>query len=201
MHGTRQMESTAADELVSALADGELRGAELMQALAELEGNDAARANWHAYHVVGELMRSGPAAAVGPHDPDFVARLRGRLAADVPQPENGMAVSLPLDALRSANDAVWRWKLVAGLCALTVVGVLGWQLLAMQRPDAGGGAQLAAVQAPGLTLQRGEDGGPLVIRDPQLDRLIAEHQQLGGTSALQMPAGFLRNATFERPAR
>jgi sigma-E factor negative regulatory protein RseA len=34
-----------------------------------------------------------------------------------------------------------------------------------------------------------------------LDQLLAAHQQFGGTSALQMPAGFVRNATFERPAR
>ncbi|MEK9803379.1 MAG: anti-anti-sigma factor, partial [Curvibacter sp.] len=41
----------------------------------------------------------------------------------------------------------------------------------------------------------------VMIRDARLDQLIAAHQQQGGSSALQMPAGFLRNATFERPAR
>ena len=40
-----------------------------------------------------------------------------------------------------------------------------------------------------------------MIRDPQLDELLAAHRQLGGASALQMPAGFLRNATFEGPTR
>jgi sigma-E factor negative regulatory protein RseA len=30
---------------------------------------------------------------------------------------------------------------------------------------------------------------------------MAAHRQFGGASALQMPAGFLRNATFEGPAR
>ncbi len=36
-----------------------------------------------------------------------------------------------------------------------------------------------------------------MIRDPRLDELLAAHRQLGNsTSALQMPAGFLRNATF-----
>ena len=34
-----------------------------------------------------------------------------------------------------------------------------------------------------------------------IDALLAAHQQLGGHSAWQMPSGFLRNATFERPAR
>jgi sigma-E factor negative regulatory protein RseA len=35
-----------------------------------------------------------------------------------------------------------------------------------------------------------------VIRDAQLETLMAEHRQHGGMSALQMPAGFLRNATY-----
>ena len=40
-----------------------------------------------------------------------------------------------------------------------------------------------------------------MLRDARLDELLAAHKQFGGISALQMPAGFLRNATFENPAR
>jgi sigma-E factor negative regulatory protein RseA len=47
----------------------------------------------------------------------------------------------------------------------------------------------------------GSDGPQIMIRDPRLDELLAAHKQFGSTSALQMPAGFLRNATFEAPAR
>jgi sigma-E factor negative regulatory protein RseA len=36
--------------------------------------------------------------------------------------------------------------------------------------------------------------GP-VLRDPRLEQLLAQHRQYGGMSALQMPAGFLRDAT------
>jgi sigma-E factor negative regulatory protein RseA len=35
-----------------------------------------------------------------------------------------------------------------------------------------------------------------MLRNPQLDALIAAHNQVGGSSALQMPSGFLRSATF-----
>ena len=38
--------------------------------------------------------------------------------------------------------------------------------------------------------------GP-VLRDPRLEQLLAEHRQYGGMSALQMPAGFLRDATHQ----
>jgi sigma-E factor negative regulatory protein RseA len=36
-----------------------------------------------------------------------------------------------------------------------------------------------------------------VLRDVRLEELLAEHRQYGGMSALQMPAGFLRNATYD----
>lgn len=43
------------------------------------------------------------------------------------------------------------------------------------------------------------NGSPQVmLRDPRLDQLLEAHQQAGGVS---LPAGFLRNATFERPSR
>jgi len=41
----------------------------------------------------------------------------------------------------------------------------------------------------------------VMLRDPRLDALLAAHRQFGGTSALQMPSGFLRNATFDEGQR
>jgi sigma-E factor negative regulatory protein RseA len=41
----------------------------------------------------------------------------------------------------------------------------------------------------------------VVLRDPQLEELMAAHRQYGSMSALQMPAGFLRNATYDTPQR
>ena len=37
----------------------------------------------------------------------------------------------------------------------------------------------------------------VLIRDPRLDAYLAAHQQFGGSSALGVPSGFLRNATHE----
>jgi sigma-E factor negative regulatory protein RseA len=59
-------------------------------------------------------------------------------------------------------------------------------------------AQLAGAQH-GAVPAGGERG--VMIRDPALDEFLAAHRQLGGASALQTPAGFLRNATFEGPTR
>jgi sigma-E factor negative regulatory protein RseA len=41
----------------------------------------------------------------------------------------------------------------------------------------------------------------VLIRDAELEALMAEHRQHGGVSVLQMPAGFLRNATYDTNAR
>lgn len=199
MQKTMQQESLDACELASALADGELRDAEFERALAALQASEEAQQRWHNYHLVGDVLRSGAGAAVAAHDPVFVARLRQRLQVQEGRPQRVPEQTL-IAVQHSANDAVWRWKLVAGLSSLAVVAVLGWQLV-VQRPDAGAAAQLAVAPAGPAPVQLAAGDAPVMIRDPQLDRLIAEHQQLGGTSALQMPAGFLRNATFERPAR
>ena len=45
------------------------------------------------------------------------------------------------------------------------------------------------------------EGQQVMIRDPRLDELLAAHNQFGSTSALQMPAGFLRNDNFSTPSR
>lgn len=200
MQETKIQQAEQAHELASALADGELQGAEFTQALLALESSPEAQSRWHSYHLVGDVMRAGAGAAVSAHDAEFVARLRLRLHQDEgrPQPEARLG---PGVVPSSANDSVWRWKLVAGLSSLAVVAVLGWQL-AVPSPQA---VQMAVsgptpVQPPTSVAQTNAES-PVMIRDPRLDQLITAHQQLGGTSALQMPAGFLRNATFERPSR
>lgn len=192
MQKTVQPTSVDTRELASALADGELQGAEFAQALAVLRGSEEAQRRWHDYHLVGDVLRSGAGSALGAHDPAFMARLRQRLQQEAGPPP------MPAPLRHSANDGFWRWKLAAGLSSLAVVAVLGWQLTAPRQQE-GWAVQLARPDTPPAPLASTE--GAVMIRDPRLDQLIAAHQQLGGTSALQMPAGFLRNATFERPAR
>jgi sigma-E factor negative regulatory protein RseA len=55
----------------------------------------------------------------------------------------------------------------------------------------------AGATAQTVTLASGEP--QVMIRNPRLDALMAAHKQFGGASALQTPAPFLREATFESP--
>ena len=100
----------------------------------------------------------------------------------------------------SANASRFRWKLVAGLASLSAVAFVGWGWV--------GGLNTAppislatAPAAPASAVVVAAEQPQIMIRDPRLDELLTAHKQFGGTSALQMPAGFLRNATFEVPNR
>jgi sigma-E factor negative regulatory protein RseA len=197
-------------ELISALADGQLRGTEFDHVLNQLQNSDAARSTWHVYHVVGDVLRSGD-AMFGSNDAEFLLRLRGRLQQETPVmshfPELELLASDAhgikgeadhLGSHHSANEAWFLWRRVVGVLSLAAVTLIGWQF------GFGGASQEAPqlVQRPpvsGLTAASALAAGqaPVMIRDPQLDALLLAHRQFGGTSALQMPAGFVRNATFE----
>ena len=113
-------------ELLSALADGQLDGAELARALAYAEESEG-RATWQVYHLVGDVLRSPELAR--PAKPDFMAGLRAQLAqegvAARPQLPTQPEVVAPVmeDA---ANASVFRWKMVAGFASLAAVAAIGW---------------------------------------------------------------------------
>ncbi len=191
------MDNMQTQELISALADGQLQGEALARGLEVAVSDPVAREAWHTYHLIGDVLRSGEIAA-GSAPMAFLDRLQRRLQLEQRQmPEAAVAAELtPVRALpaqrRAANDDSFRWKLVAGLASVAAVAAIAWTVIgAGGKPEQ---AQLAGAQS-GTVLASGERG--VMIRDPRLDEFLDAHRQLGGASALQMPAGFLRNATFE----
>ena len=204
-------------ELISALLDGEVSAAELGMAVEAASHVPQGLSAWHTYHVVGEALR-GRAPVTAGADGLFLARLRGRLAeepgARAPQPLQSAATGpVPVSARAdSANDAVVRWKLLAGAASLSAMAVLGWHLASLQTsPETLAATPARGVQAsasPALEPVTSPAAAPtlaqapqVMLRDARLDALVAAHKQYGGTSALQMPAGFLRNATFDGSER
>ena len=188
------MEKMQTHELISALADGQLRGEAFARGVEAAALDPAALEAWHTYHLIGDVLRSGESAA-GTMPTAFLSRLQLRL-----QQEQMLAASLqqpagkePAPRQEAANDSSFRWKLVAGFASLAAVAAIGWTVVGSfaGKPEQG---QLAA--GAGEAVLAGTERGPM-IRDPRLDEFLAAHRQLGGPSALQMPAGFLRNATFE----
>ena len=204
-------------ERVSALVDGQLRGEEFVRAVEWTEHDTDGQLTWEVYHVLGEVLRTGD-ARVSARDVDFMAKLKLRLQLEPPALQNPDAIEMtmvksmntPAGAekiinFEAANDDRYRWKRLAGLAsviAVMAVGFVAFGLWGDQR-DA---PQLAQVEIqaekPSTAASALADQAvPLMIRDRELDAILAAHRQFGGTTALQGPAGFLRNATFEGGGR
>lgn len=225
MRGDMKNDEREQLERISALADGQLAGDELAQTMAWVASSEEARVSWHAYHVIGDALRSADLTDCS-RDRVFAARLRERLtrldpigtpvdageaagsdgAVAMPLPGQPTPVVAPVvadTAVRGANDAVVRWKWLTAAASLMAVAVLGWHL---GQVNTGASTQLAAAPSAGGSAMSGGVAAAapepaVMLRDPRLDELLAAHRRFGGASALQMPAGFLRNATFEQPGR
>lgn len=192
--------STQNSELISALADGQLAGEDLVSALALCEADEQALADWSAYHLIGDVLRS-PGLAPQASNAAFVKRLSARLAqepvvAAVPDTTGlaqGVAVTAP--ERQAANDARFTWKLVAGFASMAAVVAVAWNTgSGLLSPSAA--PQLVRSEAAPQQVLVMSAQGP-VVRDARLQELLAEHKQFGGISVLHMPSGFLRNATLD----
>jgi sigma-E factor negative regulatory protein RseA len=203
--------SMQTSELLSALADGQLVGEDFAAALQACQQDESALARWDSYHLIGDVLRLPahvPAPLLHGMDLAFVDRLNQRLVleslAGVALPDSDSAVStqgavtgeLAHHRGPASNDGNFRWKLVAGFASLAAVSAIAWNASGLLAPPAAapqlaqaGGAQQVMVASP----------QGLMVRDARLEELLAAHAQLSGTSALQVPSGFLRNATFETP--
>lgn len=173
------------DGLLSALADGELANADLQNVLAPY----TVHSDWNAYQVIGQVLKGYPDSAMPESaDPAFLQRLNLRLANEKIAPAALPAVRQGLVAepnQPAANDTVSRWKLLAGFASLSLVMVVIGRYVDL--PGTPTAAQIV-VSSP---------QGP-IVRDARLEELITAHKQLG-SSSLQAPSGFLRQAGFDNP--
>ncbi len=188
-------------EAISALVDGELAAHQWDSALEAAVHDPAGREAWQRYQRLGELLRATDLIAEKRHSTlalgSFVSKVMEKVAAEPLAAPLAIAAGQVRAAARApaANDA-WGWKLAAGFASLAAVVAVAWNFVATPQP----GGQLAGAPTP-PTAQTAQTAEAVMIRDPRLDELLAAHRQLGGGSALQAPAGVLRNATFEVPGR
>jgi len=197
-------------ERISALADGLLYGEAFASTVRAVCSDPKALQDWHAYHVVGDVLRNDAGAAL-PGGIDFLRQFEERLRLEPSGLRELQDGAQPVADLRqtggasgivqrapSANAQVFRWKLLAGVACMGLAGVIG--LGFWNQSDSNDHLQSAAVLSRPLETSSGDES-VVMLRDPVLDGLMAEHQRLGGYSALQIPTGFLRNATYRAPAR
>lgn len=176
---------------LSALADGE---AQALPHACRLWRDDAmARKTWHAYHLIGDVLRSEELARPPARDAAFLSGLRDKLAAE--------PVILAPAPLTTSGRRRHAWLVPAAVAAgfVVVAGVLVVARTGLPGEQSGGPA-LAAASSPGVTLVRsnlrpaplrqraGEDG---VIRDARLDEYLRAHQAARGGVAVAAPGGTL----------
>lgn len=190
--------------LLSALVDGECDSARA--------GCDAwrehadARATWHRYHLIGDVLRSEDLAARPQRDEAFLAALRSRLA-DEPVVLAPAAAAAPASAAPAARRRAQAWLMPAAVAAgfVAVAGVLVVARLGGPQADA---PQLAvgAPAQPGLRLAGSEapTAAALVIegrfvRDAQLDAYLRAHREALGGAPVALPGGAPRSIEVLAP--
>ncbi len=197
---------------LSALMDGDDSATD--EACRAWRGQAAARADWHAYHLIGDLMRSDEHAADDARDARFLAAVRARLAAEpvvlAPTPA---AASPTINTLARARRAR-RWMAPTAVAAgfVAVVGVL--MATRVSTPDgmapsltAGSAAPVAGVSpasvsgsTPPVVPQTAGEGAPM-IRNAELDRYLTAHRHYANGAMQVAPGGAVRNAAATAPGR
>jgi len=204
-----QLQESKSAEQLSALLDGEVDAAGVSRACAHWRDDAASRDVWHAYHLIGDVMRSEDLASTAARDAAFLARLRVRLSSEpvvlAPAP---LVAPIAVPA-RGGARLVRRWRGPAAVAAgfVAVAGVLVVTRTSQQETAqiAVAPASVAPVVVPVVTETAADPQAVVAtgrfIRDARIDRYLAAHQQFAGSSALGMPSAFLRSATADASNR
>lgn len=185
--------------LISALADGEVGADDCVRACsAWADAGSAARRRWHAYHLIGDVLRSEDLSSAPAHDQAFLEKLRARLADDPVTPMRMPTPAQQAPAARPGRRPVWAMPmaLAAGIMALATMLVLTqWPrsgitpsapMLAAASAAEGAVATASALSTPAVA--EAQVPGGRIVRDAQLDRYLRAHRDYG-TGPGSLPGG------------
>ena len=199
--------------ILSALADGDATDSEAARAFQSWRDDPDARESWHAYQLIGDVLRSEDLATEPAADESFLVALRARLASEpvvlAPRARvEAVAVAQPVAANAAARSRT-RWQGPVAMAAgfLAVIGVLN-----VVGPFKQGGGSLAsnatAASGPVLASTTSVDNSGVVLTSAQskaaADQLapyLAAHRQSAMSGPFQMPGSDLRNASLVQPTR
>lgn len=211
--------SESSRRILSALADGDATDSEAVRAFQAWRDDPDARASWHAYQLIGDVLRSDDLAARPAADESFLVALRARLAVEpvVLAPQARIEAE-PVARAEAANGSatngrVRRWQGPMAMAAgfLVVIGGLN-----IMRPFNGAAGSLAsnatAASGPVLASATSINNSGVVSTAPrtpaqtqaaadQLAPYLAAHRQSAMNGPFQMPGSDLRNVSLVQPAR
>ena len=164
---------------LSALMDGDAASAQ--PACALWRDDEDARRRWHAYHLVGDVLRSEELASTPARDAAFLAGIRARLAAEP-------VLLAPAEPARRRQP--WLVPVAAAAGFVVVAGVLVVARVGL--PGAPDAATLVAVGAQRNAAVLAAQPAPLImIRSAQLDEYVRLHEVTRGAVAVAAPGGTL----------
>ncbi len=206
------MSNDADDEArrLSALADGELDPNEVARACADWRAGSSSHATWHAYHLIGDVLRSDDLASHPKSERAALEKLRERLASEpvmfapgtrtiAPSAERAPRRPRPWAAL---SAAVAGFAVVAGALIVLRDPAPDSSAADFARSAAPTPAELARVASrPFVPLPPPVFADGKLVRDARLDRYLEAHKHFSGVSALGVPSTFLRGATSDASNR
>lgn len=206
-----QLSAEATRQWLSALADGEADAAE--PACAAWRQDAEARRTWHAYQLIGDVMRSEDLARPAAGDAAFLAGLRERLAAEpvvlAPEP---LPVAAPSAVVPLRRRQAWLMPVAAAAGFVVVAGVLAVARVGLPGGTADAPAGFAGAGNPAVavvpvvnglnrTVGAGRADGEAVLRDERLDEYLRAHQIARGGATITAPGSVLRRVDLTVPAR
>jgi sigma-E factor negative regulatory protein RseA len=213
--------SESSRRILSALADGDATDSEATRAFQAWRDDADARASWHAYQLIGDVLRSEDLAVEPAADAAFLVALRTRLADEpvvlAPQPRvEAEPAAVPIAANAAGRTRRWQGPVAMAAGFLVVIG--GLNIVRPFSHGAGGTLASNATSASGPVLASAtsvDNSGvvltslPVAPRTPaqtkaaadQLAPYLAAHRQSTMSGPFQMPGSDLRNVSLVQPAQ
>ena len=197
-------QDTDARQWISDLVDGHADSsadAALAQACARWQGDAEMRRTWHAYHLIGDVLRSDELASPPARDAALLVALRERLAQE---PVLLAPAAQPPASRRRPRRQVWLLPVAAAAGFVAVAGVLvvlqqadladPGPMLALRAPAAGVLPVAAVTAVPGPSAQ--------MLRDARVEDYLRAHRETMAGSPAALPGGAMRSSfDFSVPQR
>jgi sigma-E factor negative regulatory protein RseA len=201
---TEESPEDAVRACLSALSDGQVDDDSARLACDAWRDDVHARHTWHAYQLIGDVLRSEELATPPDRDAAFLNALRSRL-----QQEPVVFAPQPLPRAAGPRRPHPRWLAPAAAAAgfMAVAGVL--VVTRMNVPDAaalqpvmaGSPASASSFNlATGPAVVPSSPAGAAMLRDAELDAYLNAHQSARRTCAMTLPGSGLRSVEVVIPA-
>ncbi len=191
-------------QCLSELLDGEADSAAEQQAVALWAKDPQAQRVWHAYHLIGDVLRSEELATSPARDAAFMSSFRSRLAAE---PVVLAPARIEGKSGLARRRAVWIAPVATALGLVAMAGALVLVQSGTATRDSSAPV-MAVVDPAGTESTAGSSTQRVVpspqgqmLRDARVDEYLRAHRATLAGSPAALPGGAMRNVDLIVPQR